>query len=126
MIFTQENPGQINQIQAYDANSFMVNGQSISSSLIILPDAVVQDWHREGIASLNPEDFSHFLDFRPELVLLGTGRHQHFPPLSLQEPLVRAQVGFEVMDTGSACRTFNLLAMEGRFVLAALLLNGQE
>jgi len=58
----------------------------------------------------------------PELVILGTGRRQRFPRTELIAPLVRAGIGWEVMDTGAACRTFNVLVAEGRRVAAALLL----
>ena len=56
------------------------------------------------------------------MVLLGTGGRLRFPPSAVLAPLIAAQIGYEVMDTGAACRTFNLLAGEGRRVLAALLL----
>jgi uncharacterized protein len=58
----------------------------------------------------------------PEVVLLGTGPRQHFPEASFAARFLRANVGFEVMDTGAACRTFNVLVAEQRRVVAVLLL----
>ena len=56
-----------------------------------------------------------------EIVLIGTGRRQRFPAPALMRPLMQARIGFEVMDLGSACRTFNILVNEGRSVAAALI-----
>jgi uncharacterized protein len=55
-------------------------------------------------------------------VILGTGRRQRFPRTELLAPLVKARIGWEVMDTGAACRTYNILLGEGRNVAAALLM----
>jgi uncharacterized protein len=58
----------------------------------------------------------------PELLILGTGRRQRFPRAELLAPLAEAGIGWEVMDTGAACRTYNILMSEGRNVAAALLM----
>jgi uncharacterized protein len=60
---------------------------------------------------------------RPEVVLLGTGTRQRFPHPRLSASLAAARVGFEVMDTQAACRTYNILVAEGRRALAVLLLD---
>ena len=121
MLLTRENPGQINQIQSYDDAAFVVNGQRFTSSLIVRAEDPAEIWPLAGFAALRVEDVAHLAALKPALVLLGTSRRQHFPPVRLLEPLISAGIGFEIMDTGSACRTFNLLAAEGRVVLAALL-----
>jgi uncharacterized protein len=53
--------------------------------------------------------------------LLGTGRRQRFPPAALLRPLIEAGRSVEIMDTGAACRTYNILLAEGRAVAAALI-----
>ncbi len=65
---------------------------------------------------------THALALEPELVLLGTGERQIFPAASVGAQFLRAGIGFEVMDTGAACRTFNVLVGEKRRVAALLLL----
>ena len=55
------------------------------------------------------------------VLLLGTGVRQRFPAPPLLRPLVAAGIGVEVMDTGAACRTYNILVAEGRAVAAALI-----
>ena len=62
------------------------------------------------------------LELKPAIVLLGTGAAQRFPMPALARRLTTAQVGLEVMDTAAACRTYNILAAEGRRVAAALLM----
>jgi uncharacterized protein len=57
----------------------------------------------------------------PEVVLIGTGRRTHFPDAAITAPLFERGIGVEAMDTGAACRTFNLLAAEQRAVAALLL-----
>ena len=59
---------------------------------------------------------------KPEVVLLGTGARLRFPPAAVLAPLTRAGIGVEVMDTAAACRTYNILAGDGRRVVAALLM----
>jgi uncharacterized protein len=61
-------------------------------------------------------------ELRPEVVILGTGVKLRFPPPSLTRALVEANIGLEVMDTGAACRTYNILMGDGRRVVAALLM----
>jgi uncharacterized protein len=62
------------------------------------------------------------LALAPELVLIGTGQKQKFPGASILQPLIHAQIGYEIMDTGAACRTYNVLAGEGRKIVAGLIL----
>ena len=59
----------------------------------------------------------------PEVVLLGTGSAQDFPPREALIPMLRRQIGVEVMDNAAAARTFNLLASEYRRVVAAFILD---
>ena len=72
---------------------------------------------------LQDSHFAQILALKPELVIMGTGRGLRFPTPALRRSLIKAGVGFEAMDTGAACRTFNVLASEGRAVLAALILD---
>src|SRR5712672_2868747 len=71
----------------------------------------------EDLAALDP---SRILSQGPELVLLGTGPRQIFPAASFRAQFLSAGIGFEVMDTGAACRTFNVLVAEQRPVVALL------
>ena len=68
------------------------------------------------------EDFSTLLENKPEVIVLGTGKSMVFAPRELVFAMARRQVGFEVMDTAAAARTYNVLAGEGRQVAAVLYL----
>ncbi|MBI3150020.1 MAG: Mth938-like domain-containing protein [Betaproteobacteria bacterium] len=113
-----------NLIRAYGADHVLVNERRFTTSLVLAPDEVLEHWGRGGFEGLAETDFAAILVFEPELVVFGTGQHQRFPSPALLRPLIEARIGCEVMDTGAACRTYNILAAEGRRVAAALLLEG--
>lgn len=113
-------PG-LNLISAYGDDYVQINGQRHRSSLIVLPEMVLPDWPVTAFEQLTPAHFSQLADLRPELVLLGVGNRHRFPHPSLYQALIRAGIGLEHMATGAACRTYNILAAEGRRVAAALI-----
>ena len=84
--------------------------------------SIVPGWTQGGFDQLTDADFGALLELHPEIVLLGTGATIRFPHPRLTRALTDAHVGLEVMDTAAACRTFNILAAEGRKVAAALLI----
>lgn len=119
----QQNPhAPINLITAYSAESFSVNGVAYPCHLAVAPAALAEAWIDGEFESLQAEHLAALLAHKPSVLLLGTGSRQHFPAPSVLRPLIDAGVGCEVMDTGAACRTYNILASEGRLVVAALLL----
>lgn len=99
-----------------------VGAQEYRSGIVLTADAVVPGWAKEGFDPLTEADFAGLLAHGPEIVLLGTGNTLRFPHPRLVRALAEAQVGIEVMDTAAACRTFNILAAEGRKVVAALMI----
>ncbi len=72
---------------------------------------------------VGPDLSGPLAELKPEVVLLGTGTRLRFPHPRLTRALTDAGIGVEVMDTPAACRTFNILAAEGRKVLAAVILD---
>ncbi len=99
-----------------------IDATEYRSNVVLTPAAVRAGWAAGGFESLAAPDFEALLEGDPEIVLLGTGRTLRFPHPRLTQGLARAGVGLEVMDTAAACRTYNILAAEGRRVLAALLI----
>jgi uncharacterized protein len=91
-------------------------------NLVLTPEAVATGWAASGFAGLVDGDFAGLLSYKPEVVLFGAGPAIRFPHPRLTRALTDARVGLEVMDTAAACRTFNILAAEGRSVVAALLI----
>lgn len=109
-------------VTGYGEGYILINGERHEKSLIVLPERVVAGWAGGGLAALTLAEFEVLRDLRPEIVLLGTGPAQHFPPPALFRPLIETRIGFEIMDTPAACRTYNILMGEGRNVAAALLI----
>ena len=92
-------------------------------NVILLPELVIEAWAPGGFAALTASDFEGLLQYRPEIVLLGTGERQAFARPELYAALTAARVGVESMDTRAACRTFNILIAEERRVAAALVVS---
>jgi uncharacterized protein len=99
-----------------------VGATEYRDNLVLTLEAVVPGFAASGFDALSEDEFAALLAYKPEVVLLGTGPSIRFPHPSLTRPLIDAGVGLEVMDTPAACRTYNILAAEGRSVVAALLL----
>lgn len=99
-----------------------IGATTYHQSLVLTSTSVAEGWASSGFGGLTTADFEALLPTNPEVVLLGTGREIRFPHPRLTQALANAGVGLEVMDTAAACRTYNILAAEGRRVTAALLL----
>ena len=109
-------------IRNYGSGWITVNDQNIRRSVIITPERLVLDWPPQTFAELDETYLAMILTLEPEIVLLGTGRRQQFPHPRLTQALLAQGIGVEVMDTAAACRTYNVIMLEGRRVAAALLL----
>ena len=94
-------------------------------NLLVTPERIVTAWAPGGFEALSEPDFAAIAALEPEVALLGTGATLRFPNARLTRPLIEAGIGLEVMDTPAACRTFNILAAEGRRVVAAVLLDAR-
>jgi len=92
------------------------------ANLVLTPSVVHEGWAPAGFSGLTEADFAGLLADQPEVLLFGSGRSIRFPHPRLTQALTQAGIGIEVMDTAAACRTYNILAAEGRRVTAALLL----
>jgi len=91
-------------------------------NLVLTAETVATGWAVGGFDALAEGDFAGLVPMAPDVVVLGTGAALRFPHPRLTRALVEARIGLEAMDTAAACRTFNILAAEGRRVAAALLL----
>jgi len=113
-----------NSISRHDGQNVWVNGQQWTASLLVPWRGEVQDWALPSFEAFGEAHFEQILAHRPELVILGTGPKLRFVKPALYRSLIQAGIGMETMDLGAACRTYNVLASEGRSVLAALLIEG--
>jgi len=122
MKFTLEGGSNVNMIRSYSAEEIRIGENSIRSSCIVTADALVANWRPATLDELGVNDLEPIFELRPELVLLGTGAHQRFPPAAIRSAFATRGIGIEAMDLGAACRTFNILVQEERRVAAVLFL----
>lgn len=115
-------PTSLNTVTAYGSGYVEINAQRHQQALIVQPETPVEPWPVERFEELAVAHFARLAELKPEVVLLGTGGRQRFPHPRLTAPLTAAGIGVEAMDSGAACRTYNILMTEGRRVLLALLL----
>ena len=111
----------LNLFTAYGDGFVAVNNEKYEKNLILLPDSLQQEWTAATLETLTADDMAKLINLGTEIVLLGTGKRLRFPPGALMRPFAPAGIGLEVMNMQAACRTFNILASEGRKVAAALL-----
>ena len=111
-------------IQSYAAGTFRVSGVSYEDALIVAPAQTVS-W-KNAPQSLNELDVSHFEALLAQsadidVLLFGTGAKMQFIPPKLRQALSTQGLPMDIMDTGAACRTYNVLMAEGRRVVAVLM-----
>lgn len=124
MKFQLDEPQGGNSISRHDAQGVWVNGRPHTASVLVPWSGEVIAWPPSRFEELQPAHFEAIKALNPELVVFGSGAKLRFPGPALWRGLVEARIGFEVMDLTAACRTYNVLASEGRNVLAALLIEG--
>ena len=94
----------------------------LRKSVTLRTNGEIKAWSPQNISDFNPGHFLSFAEDQPEVILLGTGQSLHFPPQDCLSVLQQQKLGYEVMDTAAACRTYNVLAAEGRDVVLAMLM----
>ncbi len=109
-------------IRSYRAGAIVVNDEVLRESFIVTPERLLRNWPPQRWDEVAPEHFSSVIALEPEIVLFGTGETLHFPRPELGALFLRRHIGFEVMDTAAACRSYSILMSEGRRVAAALLM----
>jgi uncharacterized protein len=123
----QPDPKQsLNTVTRYDANYIEINEIRFESSIFLMPEGEIGHWNVRRFEDLQQTDFSHILDIKPALVIFGSGQKIRFPKPALLQNLIQARIGFETMDTQAACRTYNILMSEGRFVMGLFLIEMNE
>ena len=121
MRFTQDSSSGTHIIRSYGDGGFRIDDQSIRGGVIVSATAILVEPEMRGLADLTPSHVARVLAMNPEVVLFGTGARQQFPAPTFGARFLGMHVGFEVMDSGAACRTFNVLVAEQRRAVAILL-----
>jgi len=123
-------PGEItiirpNESYKADNSSFgnqILKKEMLTNSLIIMPHCLISDWAPRNIDELTQQHFELLPQRPPQILLLGTGATHRWPSAELLGSLTNQGIAVEVMDTAAACRTYAILASDGRDIGAALLI----
>jgi uncharacterized protein len=121
MKLTDETQAGTNVIRAYTPGEIRIGERPVRANCIVTADQVL-DWPVQSLATMTLADLEPILALEPEIVILGSGSTQQFPEPALIGAVLSRGIGCEVMNTGAACRTYNVLVSEDRRVAAALLL----
>ena len=110
-----------NTITGYGDGYVEINQTPYAHAVLLSSDGAVSAWPAQSFDSLEAAHFAQMVELKPELILICTGSKQRFPKPELLKSLILAKIGFEIMDSQAACRTYNILVGEGRQVLLALI-----
>lgn len=122
MKFNEElSSGSHYSITAYDSHIIEVNNKIIKTNCLVSPN-YAGEWKvgNHNFQTLLEEHLSPLLALNPEIILIGTGKQHMLPNEPFLKTLVNTHIGFEIMHTAAACRTYNILMGEGRNVVAGL------
>lgn len=108
------------KIHSYEPGRLRIRDRIFDHSLIITPDSVTP-WEISDALSLDAAAMLALSEQRPDVLLLGTGARQIFPPAAVRHVLLGRGIGLEIMSTAAAARTYNILLSEDRRVVAALI-----
>ncbi|HEX7111236.1 MAG TPA: Mth938-like domain-containing protein [Mizugakiibacter sp.] len=117
-----ERPGDYLFVRRGDARSVTVVDRVLTRSFVLARETLLEDWPVADVGAIADAHVEAILALQPEVVLLGTGARQRFPAAAVMATFLQRRVGIEVMDNAAASRTYNVLAGEGRRVVAAFIL----
>lgn len=123
MQLVHEQPDFEYSLRGADGRHALVNERTLRQSFFVAPDRLVEDWQVQDAASLRPSDLAPLLALEPELIVLGCGDIQMFPPQDTLAHCLSRGIGLETMVNAAAARTYNVLAGEGRRVVAGFVIN---
>lgn len=125
MKFQPDTLAGVNHITHVDAQGLRANGAPWTGSVVVPWTGDVRAWTADGeaaaLATLSSAHFDGLLDLAPEVVIFGSGARLRFVSPALYRGLIERRIGIETMDCAAACRTYTVLANEGRRVVAAVL-----
>jgi uncharacterized protein len=111
-------------LRGADGTGALVNDRRLTASFLLAPDTLIETWPVRDVVTLTPGDLEPLLALAPEVILLGCGDRQTFPPAATLAACLSRGIGLETMTNAAAARTFNVLAGEGRRVAAGFVLAG--
>jgi len=122
MKFTEDlSTSALNIIMGIEPDYVVVQKKKINSSHIIAPDALVK-WDLRTFSELTVEHIALITTLNPEVIILGTGEQHLLPEKPILKALVETGIGYEIMNTSAACRTYNILIAEDRRAVVGLII----
>ncbi|WP_210545783.1 Mth938-like domain-containing protein [Rhodoferax sp. PAMC 29310] len=112
----------VQSISGYGPGWISVGNEKISTSIVLGSRGERFEWNCDQFENLSEAHFAQLAALGTELIIFGSGDRIRFPNPAWIAPLVSRQIGIETMDVQAACRTYNILAGEGRHVAVALLM----
>jgi uncharacterized protein len=113
-----EQDPQILTVRSYTPGEIDIGGERLRAPFIVTADRLIRDWAVRSPSELDLAALEPLLELRPQVVLIGA--HGGIAPAPWRSQLHSRHVAVEFMDLGAACRTYNVLAQEGRAVAAGL------
>ena len=118
-----DNAEGIHLVNAYDGDGIVISQERYRTSLILSPQRLTAPWLLRDVSAIEQHHCAEIADHQGEVILLGTGRDHVVTDPVWMAWFGQRGMGLEVMDTRAACRTYNILASEGRRVVAALIID---
>ncbi len=119
--FTLEGQSSGPHINSCSGDKIRIDGRDRTSSVLLTPEQVL-DWPLNSFNALNETHIAQLLEHPADVFIIGTGHRQHFPDTALLAPFMRKGLGVEIMDSGAAARTYNILMSEGRRPVAGIII----
>ncbi len=115
-------PEGLKVIDSYGPGRFKISGHLYHSSLLVFPDRIVT-WSITDPDQLSVDSLEAVFQADPgvEVLLFGCGPRMTLVKPSLRKEIRDKGIAMDPMDSGAACRTYNILLAEGRRVAAALI-----
>jgi len=122
----QPDKSDVQTLTAHGPGWVAINNEKVESSVVVGSRGESFAWDCARFDQLGAEHFAQLASLGAELIIFGSGNRIRFPQSAWLQPLMAQRTGVETMDTAAACRTYNILAGEGRHVVAALLVESPE
>ena len=122
MKFVRE-PGSAVTVRHVEQGKIKIGNEELTDNVVLFRDEIHRGWQPKDLNNPTSQDLSDLIAAKPEVIIFGAGWETRLPPRELVFALARHGIGFEMMDTPAACRTFNVLVSEDRDVAAVLVID---
>ncbi len=122
----QPDKSEAQTLTAHGPGWVAISHEKVEGSVVVGSHGERFEWNCSRFEQLGAEHFAQLAGLGAEMIIFGSGSRLRFPQPAWLQPLMAQRTGVETMDTAAACRTYNILAGEGRHVVAALLVEPAE